>query len=328
MVIDGKPYFARGFFDVTYDDLPLAAAAGANTVSAVGHTMSDACFNSPRANYQDRAYDLGLNMVPSSSSAAALGAPGIFPKIMSRFANHIGNISWFLADEPDQEMVSYNYIPAPSLLADYQAAKPGTSLPIMADFQHASWDTADAIRPYAGAVDIWMAEPYGPDFSRVNHAIETFNSVKRQPIWLAQDNPEPDLIVPKAYWTVIGGATGIIYFSWEYFKANPAKLAAATQAFAELHQLNDVIFAANVDSRVTPPAGIGAMARSLNGSVHIMAVNPKPDVVQGRFRVQGLEAGTQIAVLFENRIVTAEAEGFSDTFSGVSRHVYKLPGRP
>lgn len=36
VLVDGAPYFAMGFFDVGYDDLPLAAAAGANTVNGLG----------------------------------------------------------------------------------------------------------------------------------------------------------------------------------------------------------------------------------------------------------------------------------------------------
>jgi hypothetical protein len=59
--VDGAPYFALGFFDVGYDDLPLAAAAGANTVNGLGVNMAANCFNTWRESYLDRAYDLGLN---------------------------------------------------------------------------------------------------------------------------------------------------------------------------------------------------------------------------------------------------------------------------
>lgn len=38
--VDGAPYFARGFFDVAYDDLPLAVAAGANTVHGLSVNMA------------------------------------------------------------------------------------------------------------------------------------------------------------------------------------------------------------------------------------------------------------------------------------------------
>jgi hypothetical protein len=326
--VDGAPYFAKGFFDVAYDDLPLAVAAGANTVNGLGINMAANCFNTWRENYLDRAYDLGLNFVPTSTTTARLGVPTVFPTALSSFAPHLANILWFLADEPDQSLVPAWFIPAPTFLAEYQTAKPNVSLPIMADFQRAAWSTVADTQPYVGSVDVWMAEPYGPDFSTVNHAVNTFNTLSRQPIWLAQDDIDANLIVPKAYWAAISGATGIIYFYWDTFKANPAKLSAATQAFKELGQLNNVIFAANANSQVTPPPGIGAMARSWNGSMYIIAANPTANVVQGTFLNPGLQAGTQVSVLFENRTITAAAGGFTDTFSGVSRHVYALSSAP
>ncbi len=326
--VDGAPYFALGFFDVEYDDLPLAIAAGANTVDGLEISMSARCFNDWRESYLDRMYDLGLNFVPNSSSTAELNTPAVFPAAVSTFAPHLANIVWLLADEPDQELVSWEYIPPETFVAEYQAAKPNLFVPVMADFQHAAWDVPAATQPYTGSVDMWMAEPYGPDFSYLSNAVNTFNQLSPRPIWLAQDAIDAGLIVPRAYWAAISGATGIIFFNWDTFKADPTELAAATQAFTELHQLNDVIFAANINSQVNPPPGIGVMARSLDGSAYILAANPTAASVQGPFLVSGLTAGTQIPVLFENRTITADAGAFTDIFSGISRHVYVLPGPP
>ncbi len=326
MRVDGAPYFARGFFDVGYDDLPLAAAAGANTVNASGGVVNVAanCFNTARQSYLDRAYELGLNFTPDSTSTARLGAPSVFPAALSQYAPHLANILWLLSDEPDVPSIPYLYIPAPTFIAEYQAAKPNSALPIMADFQCAAWCAPSETQPYVGSVDVWMAEPFGSDFSSVNHAVNTFNTLSPQPIWLAQDAIDANLIVPKAYWAAISGATGIIYYDWDYFKAAPAKLAAATQAFTELNLLNNVIFATNVDSQVTPPSGIGAIMRSLNGTTYILAANPTSTLIRGMFLDSALQAGTQISVLFENRTIIAQAGGFTDSFSGVSRHVYVL----
>jgi hypothetical protein len=132
------------------------------------------------------------------------------------------------------------------------------------------------------------------------------------------------LLVPKAYWAVIQGATGIIYFDWDAFKSDPAKMAAAAQAFGELKGLKSAIFGRNLDSIVTAPAGIGYIAREDRGTVYIAAANPTATLVQGKFAVQGLAAGAQVSVLFENRTITASAGEFSDAFAGVSRHVYAI----
>ncbi len=153
--VDGAPYFALGFFDVEYDDLPRAIAAGANTVDGLEIGMSARCFNDWRESYLDRMYDLGLNFVPNSSSTAELNTPAVFPAAVSTFAPHLANIMWFLADEPDQELVSLEYIPPATYVAESQAAKPNLFVPVMADFQHAAWDVPAATQPYTVSVDMW-----------------------------------------------------------------------------------------------------------------------------------------------------------------------------
>jgi len=130
--------------------------------------------------------------------------------------------------------------------------------------------------------------------------------------------------VPKAYWAIVNGATGIIYWAWPAFQQEPDKLAAVQQVFTELKSLQGAIFGNAMDSMVAPPAGITTMSRFSLGSSYIISVNPNSTTVQGQFSVQGLAAGTPVNVLFENRTVTASAGGFTDAFPGVSRHVYSI----
>jgi len=63
-------------------------------------------------------------------------------------------------------------------------------------------------------------------------------------------------------------------------------------------------------------------------SVFIMAATPSGSgSLPVNFAVQSLAANQSIAVMFENRTITSKAGGFSDTFAGVDRHVYKIhPG--
>lgn len=328
LLVDSKPYLALGFFDVGYNDLSQAAATGANTVNGININASANCFNTYRQSYLDRAYELGLNFVPNSSSTARLGVPAVFSNVMPVFAPHKANIVWFLDDEPDQQAVSWWYIPPSSLISSYQAIKAVSHLPVMNDFQHAAWSTAADTQPYLGSSDIWMAEPYGSGFTSVVNAINNFNSLNRQPIWLAQDAISPDLIVPKAYWTIINGARGIIYFDWDTFKADSAKLTAASQAFNELRQLQGAIFASDISSQITAPFGVGSIARSWNGATYILSVNPSTNTATGNFIVPSLQSGTQVAVMFENRTITANAGSFVDSFAGISRHVYVIPSSP
>jgi hypothetical protein len=170
-----------------------------------------------------------------------------------------------------------------------------------------------------------MAEPYGSDFGGVDHAIDMFASIQPRPVWLAQDPVDANLVVPKAWYVLVRGATGIIYFTWDGFQQDAAKLAAAGQAFAEIGSMKDAIFGSNVDAEVTAPAGVSFMARQAQGTTTIFAVNPTSQNAQGAFTVQGLAAGTVVTVQFESRTITATAGQFSDSFAGVSRHVYVIP---
>jgi hypothetical protein len=330
LTVDGAPYLALGFFDVGYADLAVAAATGANTVQALQGITGAGCFNTAQPNYLDRAYELGLGLLPESSTTARLGVPAVYSAVMPQFAPHLANIAWFMADEPDQANVPWWYIPAATFVAEYNAAKPQTSLPIMADFQRAAHSIASGVNalaedgPYTSGVDVWMAEPYGPDFSAVNTAINLFNTLQRRPIWLAQDAIDPGLIGPKAYWAAINGATGIIYFDWDTFKSDAATLAAVQQVFGELNGLKKPIFGLDLGALVSAPTGIGYMARYYQGTIYILAVNPTAASVQGNFSVLGLTAGDQVTALFENRTITAGAGAFSDSFQGVGRHVYSI----
>jgi hypothetical protein len=267
---------------------------------------------------------LGLGVAPDSTASARLKAPEIFPAIMKRFAPHLANVGWFLVDEPDQKDVSWYYLSGPSLTAEYNAAKSQTNLPMIVDFQRAAWSSRVEVMPYMASADVWMAEPYGADFGRVNHAINVFNSLRSRPIWLAQDSVDANLIVPKAYLALISGATGIMYYSWEDFKKDSTKSHAVHQAFAELKQLKNVIFGQNIDSQVTAPEGIAYIARQYQGTTYILAVNSTARSTSGKFAVRGLSVGKQIAVLFENRTLGAAAGKFADTFEGVSKHVYLI----
>ena len=325
VLVDGAPYLALGFFDVPRSDIFLVQATGANTVHGLGSSSGADCFNVGSGSYLDAIYGAHMNFVPDSSAASKLDVPGIFPTIMQTFGPHLANIAWFLSDEPDLvEVPVFEYIPPATFVAEGNAARGATSLPLFADMQHAAWSVAADDVPYAPGIDFWMAEPYGPDFSSLQHATSLLTSISPRPIWLAQDLIDANLIVPKAYWAIVNGATGIFYFTWPVFKQSPGQLNAATQAFSELTTLEGAIFGSKMDALVTPPGGIATMSRFSRGAAYIMAVNPNPQAVQGKFSVQGIAAGQQVSVMFESRTLTATAGGFTDGFAGVGRHVYSI----
>jgi hypothetical protein len=327
VLVDGAPFLSLGFFDVGYNDLAEVAKSGANTINGglTQHTAAD-CFNTRQKSYLDQVYELGLAFVPGSPTSSRLETPAVFSTIAKTFAPHLANIVWFLSDEPDHPKVKWLHIPAAILVAEHTALKSATALPDMSDFQMAAYGNAGDIAPYADASDIWMGEPYGTDFATLNHAVNLFNSIRTKPIWLAQDDIDAPLIVPKAYWAIIAGATGIHYFTWEIFKKDPAKLAAAQQAFGELKQFKNAIFGDKLDALVKASAGIVSMSRfdAAANTAYILSANGRAENINASFAVEGLEAGRTIRVLNEGRSIVAGAGSFGDTFAGVSRHVYAV----
>lgn len=322
--VDGVPRLALGFFNVPYADLQQVADLGGNTITSLGLEQSADCFNTAQQSFLDHAYELGIAVLPDSTFSARLDEPAVYPAIVQRFAPHLANIGWFLVDEPDQQDVAWYYIDAATLISEHNSARTATSLPMLADFQRASWEQTSVVAPYAGSVEIWMAEPYGDDFGGVTHAVDLFDSIVQKPIWLAQDAITASLIVAKAYFVVVSGATGIVYFTWADFKGDSARLAAAEQAFGELNQLRDVIFDQSIDADVGAPSEVALIARQHDGTQYILAVNPTTSSVSGDFTLAGLTSGQTITVMFENRTISAQAGRFSDSFAAQSRHVYRI----
>jgi hypothetical protein len=325
VTVDGAPFLALGFFDVEYADLGTVAALGANTLNGLNFSNNADCYNIGQPSFLDKLYSLGMNFVPDSSDAARLPTTAEFPSIAQRFAPHLANIAWFLDDEPDLWSVAWVNVTPATLIAQSTALKTQTNLPVHADFQRSHYSVPSDDAPYAPAVDFWMGEPYGSDFSTLSYNVNFFNSIAPRPIWLAQDNPGPGLIVPKAYWAIVNGVTGIFYFSWTGFGTDTVALPQVSQVFSELTALKNVIFGAKIDNQVTAPSGITTMSRYYQGTNYILAVNPATTTITGTFSVQGLASGQTVTVLNESRTITSVAGGFSDTFTGIARHVYTIP---
>jgi hypothetical protein len=301
---------------------------------------------------------LGLNILAGTTYEARAGydngtlSPNggggllTMPRIASHYGPHLANIGWFLDDEPDLPQIVW-YTLAPQMLTHEAAAlRSKSTLPVLVDFQHAHYGPRSLIAPYNGSADIWMSEPYGTDFSGVTHATSLFNSIQRRPIWIYQNDIAANLIVPKAYWAIVNGVTGLVYWDWHSFSQDQAGLDAVKEVFSELKSLNGPIFGQSTsvtasetgqflndfnqeEQRIldqlqglslTP--GITAMARQYNGRTYIFAVNPNSTSVKGSFSASGLTQGKDIQVLFEGRTITSSEGSFTDTFNGVARHVY------
>jgi hypothetical protein len=319
--VDGKPYLALGFFNVPYDALPqVAAIKGANLVTTLGSTALADCFNTDREPYADRARALGLDVMPDLTTTARLGVPEVFPAVMEAFAPHLANVGFYLADEPDQAYYKYSLIDPKVMASERAAAHTKSNLPLLADLQHAHYDPPAVDQPFQDSEDIYGSEPYQEDASGITQTFAVFGTMTKRPVWIFDDNhTDVTTVVPKAYYSVILGATGVVYFDWP--SLDDQNKQADAQAIGELSQLSDAIFASDVTKDVTAPAGIAFIARKLAGKTYVIAVNPTAQPIQGSFTVSGLGGATG-TVMFESRTVTAGGGAFSDSFAALSRHVY------
>ncbi len=320
-LVDGKPYVPLGFYQIPPDQLTAARQMGANTVA----WGDPGCYNTSSEVYADLAYEAGINLIPESSTTARLGAPQVLPAVLAQFGSHLADIAWYLDDEPDLSAVAWQPISPATLTAEYMAIHGASALPVGVMLQEAHYADPSIDQPYAPAMDVYLSEPYGSSYDGITHSMTVFATMTKRPVWLAEDDSlDPALIVPKAYFGFTSGATGLLFFTYGGFVAD-AKISAAAQALTELSSLTAAITGTDVTSMVTGPPGISFIARSAGGSTTILAVNPAAMNVTGSFTVGSVSGASSTSVSFESRTIPIAGGAFSDTFTGVSRHVYVLP---
>jgi hypothetical protein len=321
LVSGGTPFYALGFLNVPYDELDqVAAIQGANVVMTAGGTELLDVFNTDREPYPDRAFELGLAVVPNFTETARLGVPDVFTNLPAAFA-HQANLGFFLADEPDLDHYQYSLIDPTVMQAELAALHTHSAAPVIADLQHAHYDPPAVDQPYQASEDVYGSEPYQEDVSGITQTFAVFGTMTSRPVWIYDDNhADVTTVVPKAYYGTILGATGLAYFTWTGLDA--ANRAADAQAIGELSKLTPVIFAPDATASVTIDHGIAFIARSSGGKTYVLAVNPTTAEVDATITATGASV---VDVMFENRTITstgAATASFTDHFAGISRHVY------
>lgn len=374
--VDGNPYLALGFYDVpgSVSSFQSARADGANTVTtaAAPVTPVDKCFNTGQTSqqdYRDWAYLNHLNLLANSIYSVrtgydngtkgqnGTGAEHVMSSMISTYGTHFANIGWILSDEPDINHPTFNVTGAELTTLDGIATQDignqNMSLPLFTAFNHATWDPNFINLGYGGATDIWGAEPYG--YSQwqleMDNAIGAFTSIQLQPtrpMWFAFDGGlengvyHPNIIVPQAYYAVVRGVTGILYFDWGAFTASyppptcpstdpTCLLSDARQVFTELGALTTPqggpLLAGSVLSGLTSQDQLPFVARSYQLQDYVIAVNTSStQSYQGTFNVPNLPPNTTITVLFEGgRTFQSNTGSFTDPqgFATLTRHVYK-----
>jgi len=147
----------------------------------------------------------------------------------------------------------------------------------------------------------------------------------------------PEHIRAEVWMAVCGGATGIGYFTHVWKPAYkqfgvPEENQKALRAINEqLARLAPAILSDSPARRVTigaEGAKLAALARAHEGRLHVFAVNYDERLKEATatFAVEGLAAGTEIAVIDEGRTIRSEGGSFRDAFEPLAVHLYRIGG--
>jgi hypothetical protein len=129
----------------------------------------------------------------------------------------------------------------------------------------------------------------------------------------------PATVRAESWLSVIGGARGIGFFPADW---DPILTPQITRIAQEVAALGGALLSADAPASASAP--VLAAARSLNGALYVIAVNPTRTATRATLTATGLDgrAGT---VLGEGRSVNASGDSFSDGFAPLAAHLYVFP---
>jgi hypothetical protein len=155
----------------------------------------------------------------------------------------------------------------------------------------------------------------------------------------ALENQKPVLpmhIRAEVWMALCRGATAIGYFThiwkpeYKQFGVPPENVQAMRAINDQITRLAPVILSgpAKVKAAIQLDGQLKAdiMARQYEGEVYLFAVNYDPQQKAGRavIEVEGLEAGTRIEVVEEDRVIEAAKGAFTDDFGPLAVHIYRI----
>jgi len=257
---------------------------------------------------------------------------------VARNKNHPALLAWSPVDEPDHSSLPKFYAPAEWCMSIKNAIREADpDHPIYA--LEMGW-RAGAFGHFKDICDYQGHDVY-PDFGesisligeRADQLVAETGGEKPFITYLKaydRESSQAFMSLAEAYLAVIHGANGIFY--WDLGSSDPI-WSTLTQIAGEVNVLNHVLLppAATLDVNgdnglcVANSAQIeNAYKRGADNNGYIIAVNTENSAANGvQFTVAGLEAGTEINVLFESSTITSAAGTFTDDFGAYGRRVYK-----
>jgi hypothetical protein len=144
----------------------------------------------------------------------------------------------------------------------------------------------------------------------------TFQWIEAGPMKCPQVPLTPEEMRAESWLAVIGGARGLGFFpsQWE-----PPMAQAIAQVTHDVRALGPALLQPPAPASADGPVRV--TARSYDGAVYVVAVNPATQPVNATVTVPGL-GGRALSVLGEGRQVASSGGGFSDAFAPLAVHVY------
>jgi hypothetical protein len=126
----------------------------------------------------------------------------------------------------------------------------------------------------------------------------------------------PATVRAESWLAVAGGARGMGYFPADW---DPVVTPAIADFSKNVAALGAGLLGA--DSPVSAPSPIVAAARTANGALYVIAVNPTRTFTHATITATGL-AGRTLTVLGEGRTVAGAGDSFADGFAPLAVHLY------
>lgn len=255
--------------------------------------------------------------------------------------NHPALLAWSPVDEPDMSIIPEYYAPLEWTMALKQAIRRG-----------------DPDHPIYGLEMGWRKGAFGhfedyadykgfdvyPDFgasissiaARADQLVEESGGDKPFISFLKAYSRTPAqayMSYGEAYLALIHGTRGIFYWDyrgsgsiWDTLSAIATEVAALSEILLPPGSRLDVNGENGLCSNSDSPAVENALFENGSGDRFILSVNTSNTTRSGiQFNLDGIVAGTEIEVMFEDRTLIANNDGFSDDFTGYGRHVYVIP---
>lgn len=351
LLVEGKPFFPLGIYSLQARDgspsdaiMQDAKSSGMNTTVLYHYRPTD-----PLMPMLDACQRAGLKAFVYPTVPFSVRKGDETPQSMKHDVEvrmkHPAIIGWYVVDEPEGigeapvQPVKDLY----KFVKDIDQSRP-CSMVIM---------SPEAAKDYRECTDIMWIDPYPvpkQPITLVSDAVSgaIANIERDKPLWCivqafdwsvwdngklnGEHRPTADEERCMTYMALVNGAKGIIYWAYgssKYYTADyPQHWLDVKKVTGEVHELTPVLLTKTVENRLLTSNGkIQSMLKKYNGDWYVLAVNSSREGCASTFKLTGIVEGANIDVKFENRSLSANASGWTDSFKPLEVHVYKLSAK-